>query len=196
MRTQSGRSMIEMLGVLAIVGVLSVGAFAGYSMAMEKYKSNQAVDEIMTIIREMKELGNNVSNREGVLQGYGATTILQSMEIIPDDSKNVLGYNISVVGFTNYFVVRYSIPQKSLCKNIMLSGWYNELRESLYAIYTDSGATCCGAEGPDDFDPGEYVFSNAAITSPDYPLPVTIENMAVACSYFYEDSNIHVYINY
>ena len=30
-----GRSMIEMLGVLAIIGVLSVGGIAGYSKAME-----------------------------------------------------------------------------------------------------------------------------------------------------------------
>ena len=31
-----GRSMIEMLGVLAIIAVLSVGGIAGYSKAMEK----------------------------------------------------------------------------------------------------------------------------------------------------------------
>ena len=31
-----GRSMVEMLGVLAIIGVLSVGAIAGYSKAMMK----------------------------------------------------------------------------------------------------------------------------------------------------------------
>ena len=31
----TGRSMVEMLGVLAIIGVLSVGAIAGYSKAME-----------------------------------------------------------------------------------------------------------------------------------------------------------------
>ena len=35
---QSGRSMIEMLGVLAIVGVLSAGGIAGYSMAMQTRK--------------------------------------------------------------------------------------------------------------------------------------------------------------
>ena len=29
---ESGRSMIEMLGVLAIIGVLSVGGIAGYSI--------------------------------------------------------------------------------------------------------------------------------------------------------------------
>ncbi len=32
----TGRSMVEMLGVLAIIGVLSVGAIAGYSKAMIK----------------------------------------------------------------------------------------------------------------------------------------------------------------
>lgn len=40
----SGRSMVEMLGVLAVIGVLSVGGIAGYKMAMEKYRSNQVVD--------------------------------------------------------------------------------------------------------------------------------------------------------
>ena len=39
-----GRSMIEMLGVLAIIGVLSVGGIAGYSKAMEQYKINKAID--------------------------------------------------------------------------------------------------------------------------------------------------------
>jgi Tfp pilus assembly protein PilE len=33
-----GRSMIEMLGVLAIAGVLSIGGFTGYSMAMTSYR--------------------------------------------------------------------------------------------------------------------------------------------------------------
>ena len=38
-----GRSMIEMLGVLAIIGVLSVGGIAGYSKAMEQFKVNKAI---------------------------------------------------------------------------------------------------------------------------------------------------------
>jgi len=40
-KDQNGRSMIEMLGVLAIIGVLSVGAIAGYQKAMMKYKLNK-----------------------------------------------------------------------------------------------------------------------------------------------------------
>ena len=41
---EKGRSMIEMLGVLAIIGVLSVGGIAGYSKAMEKFKLNKAIE--------------------------------------------------------------------------------------------------------------------------------------------------------
>ena len=47
----AGRSMVEMLGVLAIIGILSVGAIAGYSKAMMKYKLNkQAVTSILFIV--------------------------------------------------------------------------------------------------------------------------------------------------
>jgi len=46
---QSGRSMIEMLGVLAIIGVLSVGGIAGYSKAMHKYRVNKTIEQITLI---------------------------------------------------------------------------------------------------------------------------------------------------
>ena len=42
-QNQFGRSMIEMLGVLAIIGVLSVGGIAGYSQAMEKWKTDVTI---------------------------------------------------------------------------------------------------------------------------------------------------------
>lgn len=35
-----GRSMIEMLGVLAVIGVLSIGGLYAYSQAMRRYKTN------------------------------------------------------------------------------------------------------------------------------------------------------------
>ena len=41
-----GRSMVEILGVLAVIGVLSVGGIMGYRYAMEKYRSNDIVYEV------------------------------------------------------------------------------------------------------------------------------------------------------
>ena len=46
----TGRSMVEMLGVLAIIGVLSVGAIAGYGKAMMKYKLNKQAEQLNTIV--------------------------------------------------------------------------------------------------------------------------------------------------
>ena len=44
-KQEQGRSMVEMLGVLAVVGVLSVGGIAGYTYAMDKHKSNELLNE-------------------------------------------------------------------------------------------------------------------------------------------------------
>ena len=43
MKNENGRSMVEMLGVLAIIGILSVAGIYGYTMAMRKYRANEIV---------------------------------------------------------------------------------------------------------------------------------------------------------
>ena len=43
-KIESGRSMIEMLGVLAIIGVLSIGGLAGYTMAMNRHRATAITD--------------------------------------------------------------------------------------------------------------------------------------------------------
>lgn len=50
---QTGRSMIEILGVLAIVGVLSVGAIAEFGKAMYKWKAIKCAEEYNLFISEM-----------------------------------------------------------------------------------------------------------------------------------------------
>jgi len=42
---QKGRSMIEMLGVLAIIGVLSIGGLLGYRRAVNNHQANQILDD-------------------------------------------------------------------------------------------------------------------------------------------------------
>ena len=45
-KSQFGRSMVEMLGVLAVIGVLSIGGIMGYSYAMDKYRANETINGI------------------------------------------------------------------------------------------------------------------------------------------------------
>ena len=49
-QAQDGRSMVEMLGVLAIIAVLSIGGIVGFRLAMNYYQANQIAHE-MNIMR-------------------------------------------------------------------------------------------------------------------------------------------------
>jgi Tfp pilus assembly protein PilE len=59
---ESGRSMVEMLGVLAIIGVLSVGGIAGYSKAMNKYKINKTTDQVSMLVANIRTLFSTQGN--------------------------------------------------------------------------------------------------------------------------------------
>lgn len=55
-QVQSGRSLVEMLGVLAIIGILSVAGLFAYSLAMRKHRTNE-------MFRELEFRANQVATR-------------------------------------------------------------------------------------------------------------------------------------
>ncbi|MBR3501527.1 MAG: hypothetical protein IKO06_01330, partial [Alphaproteobacteria bacterium] len=65
-KNENGRSMIEMLGVLAIIGVLSVGGIAGYSKAIMKYRINKAIEQITLIAGNVRAFWGPQKNYIGV----------------------------------------------------------------------------------------------------------------------------------
>lgn len=90
-KVQSGRSMIEMLGVLAIIGVLSAGGLWGYSSAMENYKINKLIEDTAMMISNTIILYDNGQTP----QTNGDTNItsnMQSLGMLPD-IKNPFGNN-------------------------------------------------------------------------------------------------------
>ena len=77
---ESGRSMIEMLGVLAIIGVLSVGGIAGYSKAMNKFKTNQVADNVSMLVANIKTLYAQQKSYADL-----DNTSAVSMGVVPDE---------------------------------------------------------------------------------------------------------------
>ena len=55
--SETGRSMVEMLGVLAIIGVLSISAIYGYQMAMRRYRANE-IAQTVSILYTMAKSAN------------------------------------------------------------------------------------------------------------------------------------------
>ena len=93
---QCGRSMIEMLGVLAIIAVLTVGGIAGYSKAMEKFKVDKAVSEysylIQGLLEHLKDLQNVSKPNEGDIQ-YGLTSVVEAESLVPETWEKISNHN-------------------------------------------------------------------------------------------------------
>ncbi|MBR5130598.1 MAG: hypothetical protein IKV03_05180 [Alphaproteobacteria bacterium] len=81
---EQGRSMVEIIGILVIVGVLSIGGIVGYNYGMDKYRSNQAI--------------NNIS-----LRGVDIIARTQNGEDITEDDLNSIWQNEETIYPTSFF---------------------------------------------------------------------------------------------
>ncbi|MBE6450559.1 MAG: hypothetical protein E7016_01185 [Alphaproteobacteria bacterium] len=82
-----GRSMVEMLGVLAIIGVLSVGAIAGYSKAMMKYKLNTHAQSFNMLLNTAIQQSEKTTNFAGSIDENGTawyTETFYKAGFVPD----------------------------------------------------------------------------------------------------------------
>ena len=82
--TFSGRSMVEMLGVLAIIGVLSVGAISGYSKAMMKYKLNKYTESFSMLLANAIQISTQLPKAPTPNRRYPHLTVMHKLNLIPD----------------------------------------------------------------------------------------------------------------
>lgn len=150
---QSGRSMVEMLGVLAIIGVLSIGGISGYSKAMAKYRINKTLDQISTLVMNIRTLYASAVNYAGLtngvavqmgiiprdmLQAARGSTVASNIDII-----NVYGGQISLTaGGTdnrNFFVTYSGLPMEA-CVSIATADWGSQAGSGLQSIGVGASA--------------------------------------------------------
>ena len=145
----TGRSMVEMLGVLAIIGVLSVGAIAGYSKAMMKYKLNKQTEQINqligTIIRYKSSLMINPDSADAPTSDYQLVPLLKKLGEIPKEMYTSPDYFIKDSFATGYYIYNrnndkgvvslrtYNLERNEssfqTCKNLYLIAkeWHKEI---------------------------------------------------------------------
>ena len=157
----TGRSMVEMLGVLAIIGVLSVGAIAGYSKAMMKYKLNKHAEQMNTLINAV---ARNVHSFDNIKTGKNLTAIMVKMGEIPTEmvkgNNSAYIYDIFGQAWSVFIGSEYShhvylstyndwgsngssvLSSKSadnlaICRNMLITAKENSA--NIYALVTASG---------------------------------------------------------
>ena len=137
MKTESGRSMIEMLGVLAIMGVITVGAIAMISTAMRTQKHSTTNDNVTQIVLGVRQLlgeYDDFSNIDNSLI-FGAIGL---------SNKNPYGgaYTVSVnPANSRQFIVGIDGLSQSDCEYLAAKAWTDSVG------YINSGHTESGATG-------------------------------------------------
>ncbi len=158
----TGRSMVEMLGVLAIIGVLSIGAISGYSKAMFKYKLNKHSESFSMLLNEAIKLLPDLERHYGtnITSENNLSYFFLQANLLPDGMsyKNAGIYDIfnnrmdinytkrgsGVAGYEYYMHIRINrsgnnitAHDKEICRNIMLAA--KENYENIYYIQMRSG---------------------------------------------------------
>ena len=144
MNQESGRSMIEMLGVLAIMGVLTIGAIGLISSAMRTQKLsavNDNVVQMVTMVRTIHGEYDDFSNMNG-------TTIFGAIGM---SNQNPYGgtYELSVdPSNPRQFVVTINGLGQSECESLLAKAWSDSVGYQLSGG-TKGGATgsCSGQNG-------------------------------------------------
>ena len=115
---QSGRSMVEMLGVLAIIGVLSVGAMSGYSKAMMKYKLNKFSEGLNSLLNYALQYTPQFETSD-TTTFY--TKLMYKLNLIPDGMTYDAATQRIYDTFNNQLIVYRNIEQDGITETNVLS---------------------------------------------------------------------------
>ena len=150
---ESGRSMIEMLGVLAIIGVLSVGGIAGYSKAMMKYRTNKTLDQISMIITNIRTLYANQQTYTGLTTG-----LAYKMGLTPDEMgvgstlTNAFQGNVTIApgssgaagtGSTGAFMLKFEGLPREACVTVATQDWGSNYTTGFLGIGVNTDPSAC-----------------------------------------------------
>ena len=182
---QSGRSMVEMLGVLAIIGVLSIGGISGYSKAMSKYRVNKTLDQISMLVMNIRSLfASSVDYADlSVSTAIQMGIVPGDMRIGSDTSKITNAYQGSVfVGNpstkeTRQFYVEYTGLTQEACVSLATADWGSQAGSGLVSIHIGKGTTKApnaAAKPSNGFTIGN--------TDTDKNIPISLARAAAACA--------------
>ncbi len=147
---QSGRSMIEMLGVLAIVGVLSVGGIAGYSKAMGKWRVSKMNEQISMTVASIRTAFGTTKSYSGFDKTVACKMGLFPSEMLPKGNttctaatriSNVYGGNVEIGIISNNrgFILAMNRLPEDACISILTSNWGGSTSSGFLGIEQYSG---------------------------------------------------------
>ena len=202
---ENGRSMVEMLGVLAIIGVLSVGGIAGYSKAMNKYKINKTTDQVSMLVANIRTLFSSQGNYKDLSNAqakkFGVVPNEMYTSVSDTNIKNAFGGAVTIESSpartaegdtgTEAFVITYEGLTSEACVTVATGDWGSGQASGLIAIAAgtsqDNATAKAKAIKTDTGDTGLACGDGTCVVSPGAATdtkksPMTVSDAVAACS--------------
>ena len=198
---ENGRSMIEMLGVLAIIGVLSVGGIAGYSKAMAKFRANKTIDQISHIVTNIRILFGSQKNYADI--GNNDGVLITNASLFPDEMHTEIGSN-AITAYNNpyagavslwvsgrfgtgtnkdenkAFIVRYDGIPRAACVDLASQDWNASSGSGLIAFGVNSDVDGLYLDKCTNTADGSAQAANGAVRCV-ASMPMPVVHAAAAC---------------
>ena len=207
---ENGRSMVEMLGVLAIIGVLSVGGIAGYSKAMNKYKINKTTDQVSMLVANIRTIFSSQGNYAGL-----KNSTAKKFGVVPNDMwtkesdesvKNAFNGEVTIIASQartqdtekdgqEAFTIEYGGMSQEACVTVATGDWGSGQASGLIGIAAgvETKHPTGGALGTiGELVAAALTDNNSAATATDakvlaipghatVPTPITVSQAVTAC---------------
>ena len=152
--SESGRSMVEMLGVLAVIGVLTVGGIIGYRYSVDRIMANRVVTgvrERAVIAGQQRVLGQPLNLKE-FYPDTDTDLIYGRFEVEAENAYENLAY-----GFTADMGVQaitvYDLPQR-VCEYVRETDFPDPVLRLVNGREMESAEGECLPDGPRGSDTG------------------------------------------
>ena len=140
---EHGRSMIEMLGVLAVVGMISVGSISVISGAMQSQRYTQAITDAAQLADEGRHLAcdyRDDTGYSGVAYGIFLYKSGRYPSSLSYDGDGVysgvldITYTVATIDASGAFSIAIDNVPQELCIKMLSNDWGNSALSGLTAI--------------------------------------------------------------
>ena len=135
-KMENGRSMVEMLGVLAVMGVLSIGGVAGYRYAMDKMNANDIINEVKkraVTASQQRILGQNIN-----LSEYGDNGRIKGIHAVTATND--------YAGDKGFFALTVSNVPQRVCDEILKQDWNMPVEMAVGGVVVDDDTACAAGD--------------------------------------------------
>lgn len=181
--SQFGRSMVEMLGVLAVVGVLSIGGIAGYLKASQMLRTSKLKDDLSHLIANIRTVYFTQDNYANISAENVISVGIVPDHMISEDNKSIINRLGGTVTLSSAkivddnegaFILIFNGLDSRTCSTLIIEDWGSDIQTGFLGMsISKTGDLTAQSSGLVDAD---FETSGTVFRSIDLPMALVSQS--------------------